>query len=294
MLSLNRLYLRVKQIMWGLELGVPSEQEANFAVARIGSAARFDGATFRNQAIFQASEFAMETSFRRAVFVKDVNFQNTSFKTVFFEELETQFHGKIDLRGCVYDRIEPVSIWKKLMEQLDPYDRQPFTHLEETFRRAGNENLANKVYYERKRRESALITIRNPAAWLMDRFLWLLTGYGVRLHRLTVPIAIFILLGTFIFHLEGAVEPKQDKQPPPVMSSQISPEAESPLRIGEAFRVSLNLFLPVEIPSGADWKPSTNYIVRFVRFIDFATILKLAGWIFVPLLVAGLTGFLKR
>lgn len=270
------------------------EQEANFAVARIGSAARFNGATFRNQAIFQASEFAMETSFRGTVFVKDVNFQNTSFRTVFFEELETQFQGKIDLRGCVYDRIEPVSIWKKLMEQLDPYDRQPFTQLEETFRRAGNENSANKVYYKRKRRESAQITIRNPFAWLIDRLHYSLTGYGVQLWRLLVSIAICLLLGTFIFHLKGAVESKPDKQPHSVISPQVSPEARSPLHIGDAFRVSLNLFLPVEIPSGADWKPSTHNIVWFVRFVDFATFLKLAGWIFVPLLVAGLTGFLKR
>ena len=165
------------------------------------------------------------------------------------------------------------------MEGFSPYDRQPFTQLEETFRQAGNENLANKVYYERKRRESAQITIRNPFAWLIDRLHYSLTGYGVQLRCLLVYIAICLLLGTFIFHLKGAVESKPDIQPPPVISPQISPEARSPLHIGDAFRVSLNLFLPVEIPSGADWKPSTHYTVWFVRFVDFATFLKLAGWI---------------
>ena len=213
------------------------------------------------------------------VFVKDVNFQNTSFRTVFFGEPETQFQGKIDLRGSTYDRIEPISFWEKLMEGFSPYDRQPFTQLEETFRQAGNENLANKVYYERKRRESAQITIRNPFAWLIDRLHYSLTGYGVQLRCLLVYIAICLLLGTFIFHLKGAVESKPDIQPPPVISPQVSPEARSPLHIGDAFRVSLNLFLPVEIPSGADWKPSTHYTVWFVRFVDFATFLKLAGWI---------------
>ena len=188
------------------------------------------------------------------------------------------------------------------MEHLGPYDRQPFTQLEETFRRAGKDKLADDVYYERKCREfTENITIRKPgargswlhsalrklSAWLLDRFLWLLTGYGVRLYRLLLAIVPILIIGTFIFHLEGAV--KLDIQLPSMMSSQAT------LPLCEAFWVSLNTFLPVEIPSGADWIPSSQIIpVLGIKFTTFATVLNLAGWILVPVGVAGIAGLLKR
>jgi hypothetical protein len=169
------------------------------------------------------------------------------------------------------------------MEYLDPYDRQPFTQLEETFRRAGKDKLADDVYYELKCRESDQKTLRNPGAWLLDHFLWLFTGYGVRLHRLSVFIALILLIGTIIFHFEGAVEPKLDMQPLPH------------LPYWEAFWVSLNTFLPVEIPSGENWIPSSKIIrVLGIRFTTFATLLKLAGWILIPVGIAGISGILKR
>ena len=291
--------------------------EADFGLARIGENAEFTEGTFEQRAIFNSAHIEENTffnsatfkgeanfvgarignaEFTEAVFAGNVNFMSTSFRTVIFGEHEqqTKFQGNVNLRGCVYDRIDPISFWKKLVERLDPYDRQPFTQLEETFRRAGNDRLANDVYYEGRCRKPDQIKVRNFASWFPDRFLWLLTGYGVRLRRLGVLIAILLMLTTFIFHLEGAVESKQDKQPPPAVSSQVSPEAGSPLSLGESFMFGLNRFLPVEIPSGADWKPSNRYIVRFIRFATFATVLKVAGWFFVPLLVTGLYGVLKR
>jgi len=172
------------------------------------------------------------------------------------------------------------------MKHLGPYDRQPFTQLEETFRRAGKDKLADDVYYERKCREfTENITIRKPGAWLLDRFLWLLTGYGVRLYRLLVAIVPILIIGTLIFHFEGAVTPEL----PSMMSSQVT------LPWSDAFWVSLNTFLPIKIPSGADWKPSSQIIpVLGIKFTTFATLLDLAGWILVPVGVAGITGLLKR
>ena len=169
------------------------------------------------------------------------------------------------------------------MEDLDPYDRQPFTQLEETFRRAGKDKLADDVYYEQKRRESDQKTLRTPGAWLLDHFLWLFTGYGVRLRRLIVFIALILLVGTIIFHFEGAVESRLDMQPLPHFP------------YWEAFWVSFNTFLPVEIPSGANWIPSSEIIrVLGIRFTTFATLLKLAGWILIPVGIAGISGILKR
>ncbi|MDR6222596.1 pentapeptide repeat-containing protein, partial [Methanococcoides alaskense] len=258
------------------------EGEANFVGARIGSNAQFAGAEFKEKASFNSAQIQRESHFERTIFANYVSFENTSFETIYFGEPEVQFQAKIDLRGCIYNRIDPISFWEQLMKHLDPYDQQPFTQLEETFRRAGKDKLADDVYYEQKRRESGQKTLRTPSAWLLDRFLWLVTGYGVRLHRLSAFIALILLSGTIIFHFEGAVEPMLNMQPPLHLS------------YWEAFWVSLNTFLPVEIPSGANWIPSSKSIVLGIRFTTFATLLKLAGWIFVPVGIAGISGILKR
>jgi uncharacterized protein YjbI with pentapeptide repeats len=239
------------------------EGEANFISARIGSAAVFMGAKFKQLAYFNSAQIERESHFEETIFDNNVSFQDTSLKTVFWGEPNVQFIKKVDLRGCIYDRIHPLSFWKQLMKHIGPYDRQPFTQLEETFRWAGKDKLADDVYYERKCREfTENITIRKPGAWLLDRFLC-------------------------IFHLEGAV--KLDIQLPSMMSSQVT------LPWWEAFWVSLNTFLPIEIPSGADWKPSSLIIPVFgIKFTTFATVLNLAGWILVPVGVAGIAGLLKR
>ena len=247
----------------------------------------YKSTTFGGVASFTRARFGGDARFDGTIFSNNVSFQDTFFGTIYFGESEVQFQAKIDLRGCIYNRIDPVSFWKQLMEPLGPYDRQPFTQLEETFRRAGMDQLADDVHYEQKSREfTENITIQKPGAWLLDRFLWLLTGYGVRLHYLFLPIVTILIIGTAIFQLEGAV--KLDIQPPFMISTQVT------LSCWEAFWVSLNTFLPIEIPSGADWKPSSQIIpVLGLKFTTFATFLNLVGWILVPVGVAGISGLLK-
>ncbi|RCV63091.1 Pentapeptide repeat-containing protein [Methanophagales archaeon] len=379
--------------------------EVDFGSARIGSNAEFQGAEFKQQVYFNSAQIERESHFEGTIFDNDVSFQDSTLKTVFWGEPNVQFSKNIDLRGCIYDRFQPISFWKQLMEHLGPYDQQPFTQLEETFRRAGKVRLANDVYYMRKCREyteniairmylfswdcvpgdddeklrkflkddldigwtenaeirksndgktlsiskdekrseiildaikkkatlkisdgrtfylnvkkkqgklniyrtwgawlhSALrkhgawgawlrSALRKHGAWLFDRFHWMLTGYGVRYYRLLFTIVPILIIGTIIFHLEGAVT--LDIQPHSMMSSHAA------LPWSEAFWVSLNTFLPVvEIPSGADLEPSSLIIpVLGIKFTTFATLLVLAGWILVPVGVAGdvISGLLKR
>jgi len=265
------------------------EGEANFRSTRFKSNAKFTGAVFKEGVNFSSAQIQRESHFEKTIFANYVSFENTSFETIYFGEQEVQFHAKIDLRGCIYNHIYPIFFWKQLMEHLDPYDRQPFTQLEETFRRAGKDKLADDVYYEQKCRESAQKTLGTPVAWLLDRFLWLFTGYGVRLYRLIVFIALILFVGTFIFQLEGAVVLNPDIKPPYVFGSNDT------LPCWEAFWVSLSTFLPVEIPSGTDWKPSSQTIwFLSIKFTTFATMLKLSGWILVPVGIAGISGILKR
>jgi len=122
--------------------------------------------------------------------------------------------------------------------------------------------------------ESARIPFRRLGAWLLDHFHWWVTGYGVELWRVLVAITLILVIGTLIFHGDGAVEPRNS------------------LKWLEAFSVSLRVFLPIEVPAGSR-KPSSETLWK-IRFTSFATLLKLLGWVLVPLLVAGLSGWLKR
>jgi hypothetical protein len=278
---------------------------ADFGSAQIGGNADFTDAVFKQKAFFCAGEHKRDTFFKGTIFLRDVNFRNSSFRTIFFDTGKTQFSGKIDLRGSTYDRIEPVSFWQVLLdkERLYPYDRQPFTQMEETFRQAGEDSLASAVYYERKIREAGRIKIiKQPLNWIGNRFLWLLTGYGVKLWRLFLAFTLILLLGPFIFHLDGAVKPKQEKEPTQQIESQHTHDGGHSISWAEAYWVNLHLFLPVEIPSGSNLEPTTNYIFGVetrwgkigIKYMTFATMLKLAGWVLVPIALAGLSGLLKR
>jgi hypothetical protein len=312
------------------------EGDAIFGGTRIGRSAVFTNAIFEQRAIFSSARIEKDTFFNFAMFKGDVSFssmyaeqnilldgasfekyvslQNSHFGTIFFgppedSSMTCSFSEKIDWRGCTYDRIHPTAFWMGLMDRLYPYDRQPYTQLEEVFRKSGDDEEATDVYYHRKRFESKALKLfqRKPLKfpvfrWLADRFLWLVTGYGVRLRRILVPTLIILLIGMFIFHLKGAVEPKQETQTivvsAPVRTDEIVP------KIGflDGFWISLRHFLPVEIPAGSRWKPTTNSLCTIqtrwgkvcMSFEAFATFLKLAGWILVPVGVAGLTGILKR
>ncbi len=274
------------------------KQIADFNHAHIKKFVKFKSTIFKGKVKIEHAQIEEAISLNGAYFTNDVSFKYTSLGTFYFEKgseetvdqiekLHIQPNVTIDLRGCIYDNIDPIDYWEELMKHLNPYDRQPFTQLEDIFRRAGRDQLADDVHYEQKSREfTENITIQKPGAWILDRFLWLMTGYGVRLHRLLLAIIPILLIGTFIFHFEGAV--KLDMHPPSMISTQVT------ISWFEAFWVSLNTFLPIEIPSGADWIPSSQIIPWLgLKFTTFATFLTLAGWILVPVGVAGISGLLK-
>ena len=281
----------------GVQIGLAAEfqqatfkQMANFSNANIKKYVKFNSTIFNGKVKFEHAQIEEAISLKRAYFAKDVSFKYTSLGTFYFEKLHIQPNVKIDLRGCIYDDIDPINSWEELTEKehLFPYDRQPFSQLEKTLRRAGKDDIADNVYYKGRCREFSEnnITLRVSFKWI-NRFLWLLkdgslkllTGYGVRVKRLLIFIGLILLAGTYIFNQPGAVVLNQEANQTLLIWPMDS--------YWEAFYVSLNLFLPIEIPSGAFWKPSQNFAI-------FGTLLKLAGWILVPIGVAGISGLLKR
>jgi uncharacterized protein YjbI with pentapeptide repeats len=247
-------------------------------------AASFDRATFEANARFGEAVFHEVTSFRECCFGV-VELSPTG--RVGDEE---QFQNRVDLRGCTYDRIQVA--WRALLARLpgasDPgdYDRQPYVQMEKVFRAGGRDEEADAVYLERRRverqRKSGL-----PRAW--DVFWWGLANYGVRPYRLLVFAALLLVAGTIVFHRPGAVEPKA---PAPAGAQRSAnedvPKCPAVLSVGESARFSLRWFLPVELPLLEECQVAQG------SFSDFAALLKVLGWIIVPVGLAALAGVLRR
>jgi hypothetical protein len=310
--------------------GTSFEGEANFMAVHIGGAAEFTGATFKQEASFYGAQIQDSASFdsasfegeadfagirivtgdlllRETRFNKRVRLTNASFRTIFVapavsESLQTSFgpEAHLDWRGCTYDRIHPVSAWRKLMCLQEPYSREPFTQLEQWLRRAGHEDEAAEVYYACRLRELQQKKKWRPA-WITDmllRYLRYLTGFGVRVSWLLWYIIPILVAGTIIFSLDGTLEPQQPTSPMAVASLISEPktlQGISPARYINAALMSLGLFLPIaDIPTVGEWQVSSGIKWGVPWLTLWATFMIVTGWILVPIGIAGLTGHLKR
>ncbi len=310
--SFNKATFKKKAMFFNIGLG----SDINFNGAVFQDSTSFDGAQIKGAAFFvKDTEADKEVHFEKAAyfvgarfeggaffdgarFADLVSFQDASFGRISFgsseagaSEAQFQQTQEIDLRGSVYSSIVgPDFFWAKLRSLKNRLlDSQFFHKLETTFREAGKEDLAKQVYFERRLWEAEPLRFQEqPLVWIGDRLLRLLTGYGVQLWRLLVFIILVLALGTYIFHREGAVEAKSRLH---LRGSEAEPTATASLPWLDAFWMSLRLFLPVEIPAGADWQPSSKTIVG-IRCTSWASVLKVIGWILVPLGVAGITGLL--
>jgi hypothetical protein len=123
--------------------------------------------------------------------------------------------------------------------------------------------------------------------------------FGTPSHRLAVFSIILVGFGALFFGIPGTVIEKEEK------NQKHMPQNKMPVKLSgwDSFAVSLNHFLPVNIPWGDTWMPADKPVKIKLPFSNrlvairpdvFATFaLKLAGWILVPLGVAALTGLLK-
>ena len=182
--------------------------------------------------------------------------------------------------GC-----EPLSISARA-------DRPVLTRLEKSLRQVGRDDEADQVYLENQRREQRQCwTDHNYGEWFFRSLYGALGNYGVRPYRLLVLSAILIWLGALVFKLPGAVA-HRDKEVRNI-----------PLTNFDAVALSICYFLPVEFPLEEEWiaatKPLTYHLplvrkpiqVRPAAIANF--VLRLSGWIVVPLALAAVTGLLK-
>jgi hypothetical protein len=237
--------------------------------------------------------------FKGARFLRGkISFQDTDFRVVYFrnsveEKVPTvglpQFpargDGELDLRGFSYGRI--FLAWREALDIIEPYDVHPYRQMERAFRDMGLDRDADRVYLAQRWRA---LRLKGPRQWLnrAGGFLyWLFARFGVRPWRLAGFSFVLLLISIGIFD-----------QPKAVISVKDSPCTAHTLNRREALGVSLDYFLPVPVPVAACWVASRETAFALfgqpVSFSLWGSVLKLMGWIFVPLGVAALTGLLRR
>jgi hypothetical protein len=105
---------------------------------------------------------------------------------------------------------------------------------------------------------------------------------------------ILVECGLVMFQIPGAAHLKSATNIGATSTAVTTGGTCSPaLSFWDAGRMSIRTFLPVDLPLLINCDPSEKYVF-LLRSSDWATIFKVAGWILVPLGVAGLTGILKR
>jgi hypothetical protein len=122
----------------------------------------------------------------------------------------TVFEGPVDFRGLSYEHIYVETLL--LFPWLRPFDRQPYSQMENCFRKGGDDQRANQVYLERRRveRENKL----QPSTilmWLLDWVYKLVANYGIRPLRLIALSLVLIVFGGGFFAQPGALEAAHKK-----------------------------------------------------------------------------------
>jgi hypothetical protein len=292
------------------------EMEVFFDTTKFCGEVRFDGVSFGGPVRFNSASFmandanaritfqsarAGDIDFRGAHFSGGkVSFQDANFKITYFRDSVTetisgdgpsQFpapgKGELDLRGFTYDRV--FLAWREALDVLEPYDIQPYRQMERAFRTIGKDRDADCVYLTQRWR-AFRYNWKSPKRWLAgagNLMYWLFARFGVRPWRLA-GISLFLLLSSiWIFNKPSAVVPIKD-------SSCVAHKLDNL----EAMGVSLNYFLPVPVPVSVCWVATNRTAVSIfgqsISFALWASVLKLLGWVLVPLGVAALSGLLRQ
>jgi len=167
-----------------------------------------------------------------------------------------------------------------------PYSGTWYSRLEDFFSREGYRAEADKAFIAGKRREreqwkreskeSVWKYLRSGRWFLLQgsRMLDLLVGYGRRPWQATIPCAVMIALGCFLFSPKKMERRNPEKAP----------------RAYSRFWYSLGLFLPfVDLQADKVWRPKADQ--TFLQ--NYMRVHILLGWILIPIALAALTGLIK-
>jgi hypothetical protein len=225
----------------------------------------------------------------------------------------------LDLRECTFGSFEEIKKhWRQFVasQAEEAFSRDPYLQLEKHFQSIGDDIEAKRVYfagrcaiseYAKRKNTNVMWSFRRKAG---DFLLKWLTGYGVKTHRLSLPIFCFIFLGVLVFWNDDALkvveqngnkttivtprEPRTGQEP---VSEQPTTSRLAVLELPQTFSqrflnrliYSVDLFVPVIKLEFADKVvPASPWREKY------ATFHRIAGWFFIPLLVASWSGIVRR
>jgi uncharacterized protein YjbI with pentapeptide repeats len=303
------------------------EQDSSFQGVEVGGSAYFSSAvfkkatfdrmhaaaglfcnqtTFKSEASFRAVKIEGEADFTQSTFEGPWVLTEASLKTLRVDDglgdrpsrgtkpEATHSDSSVDLRGCTYERIQVY--WRPFLERMVTMDRQPYTQFERAMRRVGRDDLADAAYFHRRQLEGNRIRLsRNPFRWAWDRIILRgIAGYGVRQGRTLLIVLAFPIVAWLAFYFTpGAAHQAVDPARPTV-------GCQARLDWQDAAWLSVQTYLPFTVPSPSRWKPTDcriqvprTSLMLPVTSASLANFISIAGWVFIPIAAASLSGLLR-
>lgn len=270
--------------------GVTFHDEAAFDSTKWEVPMAFEEVRFRKGATMTRAAFPQGADFSSARFKGMLDLTDSTFRTLRLTSESQWTDGPIELRGATYEEFS--GNVDALLEAFTRADRPVLTRLERSLRQVGRDDEADVVYLQNQRREQHQTWVEHKyGEWLFRSLYGVLGNYGVRPYRLLLFSAILVWLGALVFQLPGAVT-HRDKA-----------ARSSTLTTFDAVALSVCYFLPVEFPLEEEWIAATSPLSYRLPFVNKHIkvrpaamanfVLRLSGWIVVPLSLAAVTGLLK-
>jgi uncharacterized protein YjbI with pentapeptide repeats len=274
----------------------PEEKDkasVDFSFSSFGLNVQFADADCRRLISFESATIKSGLQLAEAKFTEGLNLTSASVHTLSVGNGDALIAGKSRLDNCRFDIFhtsgDVEEIWKKLVAAQDSHNftRDPYQMIETYYRGKGMRHLADRVYYAGRDADRRFVGTGASKRFL-DALAWFFTGYGVQLRRLGYGIALFLIVGTFIFSCDGALAPAKRDTSTQQTSAVRTVSTPCYLKVLHGFGYSLGSLLPVDVHLSKDWEPIGD-VRRAYLAVHIA-----AGWIFFPLLLAGITAQLNK
>jgi len=212
------------------------------------------------------------------------------------------------------------------------FSQDPYLQFERYYHSIGDDDYAKNVYYKGRRelhknarRKKGDDTESSVSRWhwskaVFDCFLCGIVGYGVKTRRLLMWILAFVFIGIYMFWQDGALLTKESskseakdltmaqdsqtgkatqltrwaefvKAPLSSLGKTGGMKEDAPFSNHLFYRIgySLDLFIPI-----VDLRIAKNYHLPQGWKKGYAVVHIVAGWLLVPLLLASMSGIIKK
>ena len=284
---------------------------------------------FAGKVDFRNVQISGNAIFWKTEFRNSVNFNSVTIHSLSLMDPRTDYGSKsfpfekeVDLRRCTFDIFEGTKEQQRCMvnaQSPEKFSQDPYLQFEKYYRDIGDEVYAKDVYYEgrlalrknawrrfeprKSKRQERNSDIRWPwwKVFISEQVFRWMVGYGVRMRWPFICIATLLLFSTFVvFWSDDALVPK-DVEGISALKSVVEQivKADKAEQTGakdnflthlcHRLWYSLDLFIPIV---------NLRIVDGYKRFHGgrafYGVIHIVAGWILVPLLIASLSGVVKK